>query len=113
MSHSFSNTIGFSIVTLSLVVLPAVSMAATPKDVELAGIISSMQNVIAELQRLLSSQSVPSAQAQTTPPPPPSLYFNSSEPGGNGSDPNVLWCDGFERGSWFFNYNGPSDLLNA
>ena len=28
------------------------------------------------------------------------IYFNSSEPGCNGSDPNVLWCDDFERGYW-------------
>ena len=26
-----------------------------------------------------------------------SLYFNSSEPGGDGSDPNVLFCDDFEK----------------
>lgn len=27
-------------------------------------------------------------------------YFNSSEPGCDGSDPNVLWCDDFEDGDW-------------
>jgi hypothetical protein len=39
-------------------------------------------------------------------------YFNSSEPGCSGSDPDVLWCDDFEDASWFFNYNGPSDPNN-
>ena len=29
------------------------------------------------------------------------MYFNSSEPGCNGSDPNVLFCDDFESGSWY------------
>lgn len=28
-------------------------------------------------------------------------YFNSSEPGCNGSDPNVLFCDDFETGVWY------------
>jgi hypothetical protein len=28
-------------------------------------------------------------------------YFNSSEPGCNGSDPNVLMCDDFEDGVWY------------
>src|SRR5438093_5713596 len=50
----------------------------------------------------------------TTPPPPPpppsssSLYFNSSESGCNGSDPNVLWCDDFERGYWAKTMADPS-----
>jgi hypothetical protein len=30
-------------------------------------------------------------------------YFNSSEPGCNGSDPNVLLCDDFESGTWYVN----------
>jgi hypothetical protein len=29
-------------------------------------------------------------------------YFNSAEPGCDGSDPNVLMCDDFEDGDWFF-----------
>jgi hypothetical protein len=33
--------------------------------------------------------------------PAPSVYFNSSEAGCDGSDPNVLLCDDFERGSWY------------
>jgi len=28
-------------------------------------------------------------------------YFNSVEPGCNGSDPNVLMCDDFESGTWY------------
>jgi hypothetical protein len=28
-------------------------------------------------------------------------YYNSTEPGCNGSDPNVLMCDGFESGKWY------------
>jgi hypothetical protein len=28
------------------------------------------------------------------------LYFNSSEPGCDGSDPTVVWCDDFEDGDW-------------
>jgi len=28
-------------------------------------------------------------------------YFNSSEPGCNGSDSNVLFCDDFESGTWY------------
>jgi hypothetical protein len=36
-----------------------------------------------------------------TPPGPSSVYFNSSEPGCDGSDSNVLLCDDFERGSWY------------
>jgi hypothetical protein len=28
-------------------------------------------------------------------------YFNSTEPGCNGSDPNVLMCDDFEDGDWY------------
>lgn len=37
-------------------------------------------------------------------------YFNSSEPGCNGSDPNVLWCDDFERAAWAASTN---DFLPA
>jgi hypothetical protein len=29
-------------------------------------------------------------------------FFNSSEPGCDGSDPNVLWCDDFEDGDWAY-----------
>ena len=28
-------------------------------------------------------------------------YFNSTEPGCDGSDPNVLTCDDFEDGDWY------------
>lgn len=43
-------------------------------------------------------------------------FFNSSEPGCDGSDPNVLMCDDFEDGSWFeenadvANSNGGTDV---
>lgn len=37
------------------------------------------------------------------------LYFNSSEPGCDGSDPNVLWCDDFEDGDWALTYSSPTD----
>src|SRR6185436_19077394 len=40
-------------------------------------------------------------------------YFNSSERGCDGSDPNVLWCDDFERGSWAVTCADPSDSRNA
>ena len=40
-------------------------------------------------------------------------YFNSSEPGCDGSDPNVLWCDDFERGSWFVTTANVDDPQNA
>ena len=30
-------------------------------------------------------------------------YFNSSEPGCDGSDPNVLLCEDFESGTWYIN----------
>jgi Bacterial Ig-like domain (group 2) len=39
-----------------------------------------------------------------------SAYFNSSEPGCDGSDPNVLFCDDFESGSW---YTMDCDTANA
>lgn len=44
-------------------------------------------------------------------------YFNSTEPGCDGSDPNVLWCDDFEDGSWYYttedkNY-APNDGWNG
>src|SRR5262245_34688266 len=29
-------------------------------------------------------------------------YFNSAEPGCDGTDPDVLLCDDFEDGDWFF-----------
>lgn len=31
-------------------------------------------------------------------------FYNSVEPGCDGSDPTVLWCDDFEDGSWYFPY---------
>jgi hypothetical protein len=37
-------------------------------------------------------------------------YFNSSESGCNGSDPNVLMCDDFESGTW---YTKDCDQANA
>lgn len=39
-------------------------------------------------------------------------YFNSSEPGCDGSDPNVLWCDDFEDGSWFVTTADKNNPLN-
>ena len=33
------------------------------------------------------------------------LYYNSSEPGCDGSDPNILWCDDFEDGDWAQTYS--------
>src|SRR5712691_5901819 len=35
--------------------------------------------------------------------------FNSAEPGCDGSDPNILWCDDFEDGNWFVT---PADRNN-
>lgn len=40
------------------------------------------------------------------------LYFNSSEPGCSGSDPNVLWCDDFEDGDWAHTYANANDVNN-
>jgi hypothetical protein len=37
-------------------------------------------------------------------------YYNSSEPGCNGSDPNVLFCDDFETAGW---YDVNCDVSNA
>lgn len=34
------------------------------------------------------------------PPARADMYFNSSEPGCDGSDPAILWCDDFEDGVW-------------
>jgi hypothetical protein len=34
-------------------------------------------------------------------PSAPALYYNSSEPGCDGSDPNTLLCDDFESGFWY------------
>jgi uncharacterized protein YjdB len=48
-----------------------------------------------------------------SPSPPPvatGMYFNSSEPGCDGSNANVLWCDDFERGYWF---KTTADAFNA
>jgi hypothetical protein len=39
------------------------------------------------------------------------LFFNSSEPGCDGSDPNVVWCDAFERPQWGPTY-GPANAAN-
>ena len=30
-------------------------------------------------------------------------YFNSTEPGCDGSDPDILFCDDFDDGSWHYN----------
>ncbi len=38
------------------------------------------------------------------------MYFNSTEPGCNGSDPNVLMCDDFESGTW---YGVDCDVANS
>jgi hypothetical protein len=51
-----------------------------------------------------------SAQVVVTDPVPPSMYYNSSEPGCDGSDPNVLLCDDFEDGTW---YEKNCDQANA
>jgi hypothetical protein len=42
-------------------------------------------------------------------------YFNSSEPGCNGSDPNVVWCEDFENGVWYqtdCDHGGPDLAAN-
>lgn len=36
-----------------------------------------------------------------SPPAPNAMYFNSSEPGGDGSNPNYLLADDFEDGDWY------------
>jgi Big-like domain-containing protein len=41
---------------------------------------------------------------------PNNMYYNSSEPGCDGSDPNVLLCDDFEDGTW---YEKNCDQANA
>lgn len=43
------------------------------------------------------------------------MYFNSSEPGCDGSDPTIIWCDDFEDGAWVVtdcDHGGPSDPAN-
>src|SRR5262249_39695098 len=45
--------------------------------------------------------STPATVTVTMGPTSPGAYFNSSEPGCDGSDPNVLFCDDFESGSWY------------
>jgi hypothetical protein len=42
--------------------------------------------------------------------PPPSMFFNSSEPGGDGSNPNYLLADDFDDGDW---YSKDCDQANA
>jgi len=39
-------------------------------------------------------------------------YFNSSEPGCDGSNPDILWCDDFEDGSWFVTVTDKNNPLN-
>src|SRR6267378_1849545 len=39
-------------------------------------------------------------------------YFNSSEPGCNGSDPTILWCDDFENGTWFVTTSDKANPAN-
>ena len=39
-------------------------------------------------------------------------YFNSSEPGCDGSDPSVLWCDDFENGNWAQTYGETANPVN-
>jgi hypothetical protein len=39
--------------------------------------------------------------------------FNSAEPGCDGSDPNILWCDDFEDGTWFVTPADKSNPLNG
>jgi hypothetical protein len=39
-------------------------------------------------------------------------FLNSREPGCNGSDPNVLWCDDFERTAWAETANDPTRATN-
>src|SRR5262245_12831257 len=40
-------------------------------------------------------------------------YFNSSEPGCDGSDPNVLFCDDFESGVWYDRNCGQTGIPTA
>jgi hypothetical protein len=40
-------------------------------------------------------------------------YLNSSEPGCDGSDPNVVLCDDFERGSWATSFDDDQAPANA
>ena len=45
---------------------------------------------------------------------PITTYFNSLEPGGDGSDPNILLADDFSRGYWFLTYQSLNPTpLNA
>jgi len=39
--------------------------------------------------------------------------FNSAEPGCDGSDPNILWCDDFEDGNWFVTSGDKNNPLNG
>src|SRR2546425_7493314 len=39
--------------------------------------------------------------------------FNSAEPGCDGSDPNILWCDDFEDGNWFVTPADKNNPLNG
>ena len=46
--------------------------------------------------------SVASATTQSAlPPSQNNMYFNSSEPGCDGSNPNYVMCDDFENGDWY------------
>ena len=46
--------------------------------------------------------SVVSATTQSAPPPSQNnMYFNSSEPGCDGSNANYVFCDDFEDGTWY------------
>lgn len=40
------------------------------------------------------------------------MYFNSSEPGCDGTDPDVLWCDDFEDGDYGWTFTDPADPRN-
>jgi hypothetical protein len=51
-----------------------------------------------------STASVDKTNNQNPPPVTggsPTVYFNSSEPGCDGSDSNVVFCDDFETGFWY------------
>ncbi len=114
-----------------LVALAAVAIGArgatleyvSPEELDTAiadGITPDLQPILDRLDVLEAFHAVPPPlEPPPEPPLPPiagdSLYFNSSEPGCDGSNSDYLLCDDFEDGDWYVtncDVGGPSDPAN-
>lgn len=82
---------------------PAVTYAATGGTITAGGLYTA-GSTTGSFRVIATQQGGTLADTSTvtiTTAPPSSMYFNSSETGGDGSNPNYLMADDFEDGSWY------------